>query len=96
MGAGESFPVRRGEGDRQVETFIAYVKIQAFVFLCGIVGPIFLVVYFSIQPEQDTKWLYWTGLFITAADVLIALAITDSSARADRALKKSTKVGERG
>jgi len=96
MGAGESFPVRRGEGDRQVETFIAYVKIQAFVFLCGIVGPIFLVVYFSIQPEQDTKWLYWTGLFITAADVLIALAITDSSARADRALEKSTKVGERG
>jgi len=88
--------VRRGEGDRQVETFIAYLKIQAFVFLCGIVGPIFLVVYFSIQPEQDTKWLYWTGLFITAADVLIALAITDSSARADRALEKSTKVGERG
>ena len=88
--------MRRGEGDRQVETFIAYVKIQAFVFLCGIVGPIFLVVYFSIQPEQDTKWLYWTGLFITAADVLIALAITDSSARADRALEKSTKVGERG
>ena len=88
--------MRRGEGDRQVETFIAYLKIQAFVFLCGIVGPIFLVVYFSIQPEQDTKWLYWTGLFITAADVLIALAITDSSARADRALEKSTKVGERG
>ena len=79
-----------------METFIAYLKIQAFVFLCGIVGPIFLVVYFSIQPEQDTKWLYWTGLFITAADVLIALAITDSSARADRALRKSTPVDGRG
>ena len=79
-----------------METFIAYLKIQAFVFLCGIVGPIFLIVYFSIQPEQDSKWLYWTGLFITAADVLIALAITDSSARADKALQKSTPVDERG
>jgi hypothetical protein len=88
--------VRRGEGDRQVETFIAYVKIQAFVFLCGIVGPIFLIVYFSIQPEQDSKWLYWAGLFITAVDVLIALAITDSSARADKALRKSAPVDERG
>jgi hypothetical protein len=88
--------VPRGEGDRQVETFIAYVKIQAFVFLCGIVGPIFLIVYFSIQPEQDSRWLYWMGLFITAADVLIALAITDSSARADKALRKSAPVDERG
>lgn len=79
-----------------MDTFIAYVKIQAFVFLCGIVGPIFLIVYFSIQPEQDSRWLYWTGLFITAADVLIALAITDSSARADKALPKSTPVDERG
>ncbi|OPX12137.1 hypothetical protein [Mycobacterium sp. AT1] len=78
-----------------METFITYVKIQAFVFLCGIVGPIFLIVYFSIQPEQDTRWLYWTGLFITAADVLIALAITDSSARADKAHQKSTKARER-
>ena len=88
--------MRRGEGDRQVETFIAYLKIQAFVFLCGIVGPIFLVVYFSIQPEQDSRWLYWIGLFITAGDVLIALAITDSSARADRALKNSKPIDERG
>jgi hypothetical protein len=88
--------VRRGEGDRQVETFIAYVKIQAFVFLCGIVGPIFLIVYFSIQPEQDSRWLYWTGLFITAGDILLALAITDSSARADKAHQKSTPVDARG
>lgn len=79
-----------------METFIAYLKIQAFVFLCGIVGPIFLIVYFSIQPEQDSKWLYWTGLFITAADVLTALAITDSSARADKTHQESTEAGRRG
>lgn len=52
--------------------------------------------YFSIQPEQDSKWLYWTGLFITAADVLTALAITDSSARADKTHQESTEAGRRG
>jgi len=48
-----------------VETFIRYVKIQLFVFLCGIVGPIFLIVFFAVQPEPDTKWLYWAGLIVT-------------------------------
>ena len=72
-----------------MKTFWRYVRIQLFVFLCGIVGPIFLVTYFALQPEPDTKWLYWAGLFITAADVLIALGITNASDRADKALEKS-------
>ncbi|MCV7420227.1 hypothetical protein H7K45_06725 [Mycobacterium yunnanensis] len=59
-----------------METFIRYVKIQLFVFLCGIVGPIFLIVFFAVQPEPDTKWLYWAGLFVTTGDILIALALT--------------------
>jgi hypothetical protein len=46
------------------------------VFVCGIVGPIFLAVYFAAQPEPTVKWMYYTGLVITAVDVLIALAIT--------------------
>jgi len=62
-----------------VETFIRYVKIQLFVFLCGIVGPIFLIVFFAVQPEPDTKWLYWAGLIVTTGDVLIALALTNAS-----------------
>jgi hypothetical protein len=72
-----------------METFVRYVKIQLFVFLCGIVGPIFLLAFFSVQPEPDTKWLYWAGLFITAGDVLIALGITNASVRADPAVPKS-------
>ena len=31
-----------------MSTFWRYVKIQAFVLLCGIVGPIFLAIYFAI------------------------------------------------
>jgi len=96
VAAGEWLPVRRREGDRQVETFIRYVKIQLFVFLCGIVGPIFLVVFFAVQPEPDTKWLYWAGLFITAGDVLIALGITNASVRADLALPRSRQRTGRG
>ncbi|KAA0095915.1 hypothetical protein CIW49_20320 [Mycolicibacterium sp. P1-18] len=84
------------EGDRHVETFVRYVKIQSFVFLCGIVGPIFLVIFFAVQPEPDTKWLYWAGLFVTAGDVLVALAITNASVRADPAPPRSTQPAGRG
>ena len=63
-----------------MSTFRRYVKIQLQMFLCGIVGPFFLVVYFLAEPDPP-KWLYWWGLPITAADVLIALAITSTGAR---------------
>jgi hypothetical protein len=66
-------------------TFIRYLVIQAFTLLCGIVGPIFLFTYFGAQPDTTIKWMYWAGLFITAADVLIALAITSALSKAERA-----------
>ncbi|MET0473839.1 MAG: hypothetical protein ABW001_04285 [Mycobacterium sp.] len=68
-----------------MQTFWRYVRIQAFVFLCGIVGPIFLTVYFAAQPDLTIKWMYWAGLFVTAADVLIALGITSAAERGDAA-----------
>lgn len=61
--------------------FLRYLRVQAFVFLCGIVGPIFLVAYFASQPDPTLKWMYWIGLFITAIDVLIALALTNAASR---------------
>lgn len=64
-----------------MSTFWRYVRIQLMMFVFGIVGPIFLVLYFATQPDPSMKWAYWAGLFITAADVLIALALT--SARGD-------------
>jgi hypothetical protein len=70
-------------------TFWRYVRIQLFAFACGIVGPIFLVVYFAAQPEPDVRWMYWVGLFVTAVDVLVALALTNSSDRANEVLEKS-------
>jgi hypothetical protein len=64
---------------RPVATFWRYVKIQLMMFVFGIVGPIFLIIYFATQPDPSMKWAYWAGLFVTAADVLIALALTNAS-----------------
>lgn len=60
-------------------TFWRYVRIQLTVFVFGCVGPIFLVIFFTTQPDPSTRFFYWAGLFITTADVLIALALTKAS-----------------
>jgi hypothetical protein len=59
-----------------METFKRYLVFQGMMFVFGIVGPIFLIAYFASQPDPTLKWMYWWGLFINAADVLIALALT--------------------
>ncbi|MHA0285786.1 SHOCT domain-containing protein [Mycobacterium sp. C3-094] len=64
-----------------MSTFWRYVKVQLFVLLCGIVGPIFLVIYFASGRDPMMSWLFWGGLIITAVDILIALAITGFGAR---------------
>ena len=59
-----------------MSAFWQYVRVQLFVLLCGIVGPIFLISYFALGADPMMKWMFWTGLLITALDVLVALAIT--------------------
>jgi hypothetical protein len=54
------------------------------VLLCGgLVGPIFLVVYFALGELTILKWMFYVGLLITAADVLIALALANFGAKTD-------------
>lgn len=62
-----------------MQTFKRYLVFQGMMFVFGIVGPIFLIGYFASQPDPTLKWMYWAGLLITAADVLIALGLTSSS-----------------
>ena len=62
-----------------MSTFWIYVRIQLATFVFGIVGPIFLVIYFATQPDPTLKWMYWWGLFITAFDVLLALGLAGST-----------------
>ncbi|HKP42173.1 SHOCT domain-containing protein [Mycobacterium sp.] len=61
-----------------------YIKSQIWVLVCGgLVGPIFLVVYFALGQMSLMKWMFWVGLLITAADVLIALALANFNAKSD-------------
>jgi hypothetical protein len=61
-----------------------YLKSQMMVLVCGgLVGPIFLVVYFALGELTILKWMFYVGLLITAADVLIALALANFGAKTD-------------
>ena len=59
------------------------------MFVFGIVGPIFLIMFFASNPDPSLKWAFWAGLFITYADIMIALALT----RATGAGKAAADVG---
>ncbi|OSC42876.1 SHOCT domain-containing protein [Mycobacterium decipiens] len=59
-----------------------YIKMQLLVLLCGgLVGPIFLVVYFTLGLGSLMSWMLYVGLIITVADVLVALALTTYGAK---------------
>ncbi|BBX74853.1 SHOCT domain-containing protein [Mycobacterium shinjukuense] len=59
-----------------------YLKMQLLVLLCGgLVGPIFLIVYFALGLGSLLSWMFYVGLIITAADVLVALALTNWGAK---------------
>lgn len=63
---------------------VRYLKNQGIVLLCGgLVGPIFLVVFFALGPmaRPELNWMFWTGLVVTAVDVLAALALTSSGTK---------------
>ncbi|HWJ09550.1 MAG TPA: SHOCT domain-containing protein [Nocardioides sp.] len=59
------------------------IPILLFTLLCGIVGPIFLVMGLTVpSDEPGTGWLLPTGIGITLLDVVIALAL--ASGRTDK------------
>src|SRR5581483_1911796 len=77
--------VATGAGERGVfPMFARYLKSQLMVLLCGgLVGPIFLIVYFAIGPMSRAYigWMFYVGLLITAADVLVALWLANYSSK---------------
>ena len=59
-----------------------YVKAQLLVLLFGgLVGPVFVVVYFAMGQPSTISILYYVGLLITVADVLIALWLANFGAK---------------
>ena len=77
-----------------MSTFKRYVVIQAVTLVFGIVGPIFLIGYFAAQPDPTLKWMYWWALLITAADVLIALGLTNSLTKSEAQRRRRHQTGE--
>jgi hypothetical protein len=73
-----------------------YLKAQLMVLLCGgLVGPIFLAVFFALgeMARPYLNWMFWTGLFITAVDVLAALALTNYGAKSAARHDQLTRAG---
>jgi Short C-terminal domain len=53
-----------------------YLKAQLIVLLCGgLVGPIFLVIYYTSGFGDLVQWMLYVGLLITVADVVIAIGL---------------------
>lgn len=73
-----------------MSTLWIYIRVQLMMFVFGIVGPLFLLMYFAMQPDTTTRWMYWWGLFITFGDIFIALAITSGTVKGDRLAKGRT------
>lgn len=62
--------------------FARYLKAQLVVLLCGgLVGPIFLIVYFTLGLGDLLGWMLYVGLLITIADVVIAVALANYGAK---------------
>jgi len=59
--------------------FWRYLKLQLFTLVCGVIGPIYLIGYFTFVSRADRHsflWMFWAGLAVTVVDVLIPLGIT--------------------
>ncbi|MBB4853011.1 hypothetical protein HNP40_000377 [Mycobacteroides chelonae] len=52
-----------------------FLKILAFSLICGIVGPIFIVMYYVID-EPATNWMLYSGIGITLGIVVLAFVLT--------------------
>jgi len=73
-----------------------YLKAQLMVLLCGgLVGPVFLAVYFALgsMARPYLNWMFWVGLFVTAIDVLAALALTNVGAKSAARPAELTSAG---
>jgi hypothetical protein len=74
-----------GQGDamRKPSLLRTLMLIVPFSLLCGIVGPIFLILYFVIN-EPMTEWMLYAGLGITIADLVIGYVVAQSMYRRSR------------
>lgn len=69
-----------------MEVVLRFLKILAVLLACGIVGPLFVVLYFAFG-DPTASWMLYTGVGITALLVLISLGIAVVLTRKDKQRK---------
>ncbi|WP_439029821.1 SHOCT domain-containing protein [Gordonia terrae] len=84
-----------GTGPRVPTHVWSAIGTFAFVMLCGIVGPIFLVAYFLIDAP-DTEWMLWTGIGVTLLDVVLGVGIAYFNYRGGAKLDRLRRAGVLG
>lgn len=53
-----------------------YLKTQASILMYGMIGPLFLVLYFASDRDEFMRWFLWSGLAITVICVVTAVVMT--------------------
>lgn len=61
--------------NREMSTFLRYLKLQLQSLSCLGFGPLFLVLYLAGGPQKPS-WMLWWGLGITVFSVFVALVAT--------------------
>lgn len=90
-----STPAER-EAAPQPSFLVNFAKTLAFMLVCGIVGPIFLVIYFASGGSDLIGWMLWTGLGVTLLDVGIAFLIALGRTNSQKKTARLLSIGRRG
>lgn len=70
-----------------------YLKVQARMLFYGMIGPVFVVMYFLSDRDPFMNWFLWSGLLVTALTVLLAVAFTAAGAKSDATRAKLEQTG---
>lgn len=66
-----------------------------FILVCGIVGPIFLAIYFFSGFSDYIGWMLWMGLAITLLDVALGVGIAAARTRSQARTHRLQNTGRR-
>jgi hypothetical protein len=71
-----------------------YLKIQARMLFYGMIGPVFVFMYFAADKKDSfMKSFLWSGLLITAVAVLVAVGMTIAGAKSEAEMAKLEQTG---
>jgi hypothetical protein len=70
-----------------------YLKVQARMLFYGMIGPVFVVMYFFSDRDPFMNWFLWSGLLVIAVTVLLAVAFTAAGVKSDAKRAKLEQTG---